>query len=97
MRGEAEGGVDTALAAGDVDNTGEEEVLVLVVVAALGILRGIWIEGAGKGEFKWENGPDEAADDMGMGCSLSILIRAAFPEELLGLWDVFGGGICGEE
>lgn len=47
--------------------------------------------------MRWENGPDDAADDIGMGCSLSMLIKAAFPELLLGLCDVFAGGICGEE
>lgn len=74
---------DVVMAA-EVDNTGEE-VVELVLVNALGILRGICTEGAGNGVFRCENGPEEAADDIGMGCSLSMLIRAAFPVALPGL------------
>lgn len=66
-------------------NTGADvAIVVMVVAAAAGVLRegnGV-IDGAGRGELRWENGPDEAADDMGMGCSLSMLIRAALPELL---------------
>lgn len=54
----------------------------LAIVVAVDVLReGSWvIVGAGSGVLRWENGPDEAADDMGMGCSLSMLMRAALPE-----------------
>ena len=78
----------TLLAAVDGElelNTGAEvAIVVTVVAAAAGVLRdgnGV-IDGAGSGELRWENGPDEAADDMGMGCSLSMLMRAALPELL---------------
>lgn len=77
----------TLLAAVDgevVLNTGAEVAIVVTVAAAAGVLRegnGV-IDGAGSGELRWENGPDEAADDMGMGCSLSMLISAALPELL---------------
>lgn len=70
---------------GEVElNTGAEVAIVVTVVDAAGVLRdgnGV-IDGAGSGVLRWENGPDEAADDMGMGCSLSMLIRAALPELL---------------
>lgn len=80
-------------------NTGAEvAIVVTVVAAAAGVLRegsGV-IDGAGRGELRWENGPDEAADDMGMGCSLSMLMRAALPE-LLGDCELDAGGGAGEE
>lgn len=79
-------------------NTGAEVAIVVTVVAAAGVLRegnGV-IDGAGRGELRWENGPDEAADDMGMGCSLSMLMRAALPE-LLGDCELDAGGGAGEE
>lgn len=80
-------------------NTGAEvAIVVMVVAAAAGVLRegnGV-IDGAGRGELRWENGPDEAADDMGMGCSLSMLMRAALPE-LLGDCELEAGGGAGEE
>lgn len=80
-------------------NTGAEvAIVVTVVAAAAGVLRegsGV-IDGAGRGELRWENGPEEAADDMGMGCSLSMLMRAALPE-LLGDCELDAGGGAGEE
>lgn len=79
-------------------NTGADVAIVVMVVAAAGVLRegnGV-IDGAGRGELRWENGPDEAADDMGMGCSLSMFMRAALPE-LLGDCELEAGGGAGEE
>lgn len=82
--------VVTLLANAGVVNTGEDVAIVVTVVFAE--LRGIGIDKAGSGEFRCENGPDDAAEDIGMGCSLSMLIKAALPD-VFGTC-VFAGGGC---
>lgn len=72
--------------------TGAELVIVVTVVAAIWVFRKVngMIDGAGRGELRWENDPDEAANCVGMGCSLSRLFGAALPE-LIGDCDLYTG------